>query len=156
VNGKTEDLAKDMDSFMGDISDSITKVIDTIQTWKETYLNAIRDMMAANEKWNLSSYEVPAGYSSWEDYFKDHPPEIDWDWTPSYTGEAGGEYRGYMIGNESNSGTSDSGGSPKNPPKTPGGGGKGVYRTVPLPERRYDTSDADDVIEEFYNYGKES
>ena len=156
VNGKTEDLAKDMDSFMGDISDSITKVIDTIQTWKETYLNAIRDMMAANEKWNLSSYEVPAGYSSWEDYFKDHPPEIDWDWTPSYTGEAGGEYRGYMVGNESNSGTSDSGGSPKNPPKTPGGGGSGGYRTVPLPERRYDTSDADDVIEEFYNYGKES
>lgn len=49
VNGKTEDLAKDMDSFMEDISDSITKVIDTIQTWKETYLSAIRDMMAANE-----------------------------------------------------------------------------------------------------------
>lgn len=130
VNGKTEDLAKDMDSFMGDISDSITKVIDTIQTWKETYLSAIRDMMAANEKWNLSSYEVPAGYSSWEDYFKDHPPEIDWNWTPSYTGEAGGEYRGYMVGNESNSGTSSSGGNtntssinqkPKtsNMPKTP-------------------------------------
>lgn len=111
VNGKTEDLAKDMDSFMGDISDSITKVINTIQTWKETYLSAIRDMMAANEKWNLSSYEVPAGYSSWEDYFKDHPPEIDWNWTPSYTGEAGGEYRGYMVGNESNSGTSNSGGN---------------------------------------------
>lgn len=106
VNGKTEDLAKDMDSFMGDISDSITKVINTIQTWKETYLSAIRDMMAANEKWNLSSYEVPAGYDSWEDYFKEHPPEIDWDWKPSYTGEAGGEYRGYMVGNESNSGTS--------------------------------------------------
>lgn len=130
VNGKTEDLAKDMDSFMGDISDSITKVINTIQTWKETYLSAIRDMMAANEKWNLSSYEVPAGYSSWEDYFKDHPPEIDWNWTPSYTGEAGGEYRGYMVGNESNSGTSSSGGNtntssinqkPKtsNTPKTP-------------------------------------
>ena len=111
VNGKTEDLAKDMDSFMGDISDSITKVIDTIQTWKETYLSAIRDMMAANEKWNLSSYEVPAGYDSWEDYFKEHPPEIDWDWKPSYTGEAGGEYRGYMVGNESNSGTSSSGGN---------------------------------------------
>lgn len=111
VNGKTEDLAKDMDSFMGDISDSITKVINTIQTWKETYLSAIRDMMAANEKWNLSSYEVPAGYDSWEDYFKEHPPEIDWDWKPSYTGEAGGEYRGYMIGNESNSGTSSSGGN---------------------------------------------
>lgn len=111
VNGKTEDLAKDMDSFMGDISDSITKVINTIQTWKETYLSAIRDMMVANEKWNLSSYEVPAGYSSWEDYFKDHPPEIDWNWTPSYTGEAGGEYRGYMVGNASNSGTNSSGGS---------------------------------------------
>lgn len=130
VNGKTEDLAKDMDSFMEDISDSITKVIDTIQTWKETYLSAIRDMMAANEKWNLSSYEVPAGYDSWEDYFKEHPPEIDWDWKPSYTGEAGGEYRGYMVGNESNSGTSGSGGNtntssinqkPKTPkmPKTP-------------------------------------
>lgn len=130
VNGKTEDLAKDMDSFMEDISDSITKVINTIQTWKETYLSAIRDMMAANEKWNLSSYEVPAGYDSWEDYFKEHPPEIDWDWKPSYTGEAGGEYRGYMIGNESNSGTSSSGGNtntssinqkPKTPktPKTP-------------------------------------
>lgn len=111
VNGKTEDLAKDMDSFMEDISDSITKVINTIQTWKETYLSAIRDMMAANEKWNLSSYEVPAGYDSWEDYFKEHPPEIDWDWKPSYTGEAGGEYRGYMVGNESNSGTSSSGGN---------------------------------------------
>lgn len=156
VNGKTEDLAKDMDSFMEDISDSITKVIDTIQTWKETYLSAIRDMMAANEKWNLSSYEVPAGYDSWEDYFKDHPPEIDWDWTPSYTGEAGGEYRGYMVGNESNSWTNSSGGGPKNPPKTPGGEGEGVYRTTPLPERKYDTSDADDVIEEFYNNGKES
>ena len=130
VNGKTEDLAKDMDSFMGDISDSITKVINTIQTWKETYLSAIKDMMAANEKWNLSSYEVPAGYDSWEDYFKEHPPEIDWDWKPSYTGEAGGEYRGYMVGNESNSGTSGSGGNtntssinqkPKTPktPKTP-------------------------------------
>lgn len=130
VNGKTEDLAKDMDSFMEDISDSITKVINTIQTWKETYLSAIRDMMAANEKWNLSSYEVPAGYDSWEDYFKEHPPEIDWDWKPSYTGEAGGEYRGYMVGNESNSGTSSSGGNtntssinqkPKTPktPKTP-------------------------------------
>lgn len=119
VNGKTEDLAKDMDSFMEDISDSITKVIDTIQTWKETYLSAIRDMMAANEKWNLSSYEVPAGYSSWEDYFKDHPPEIDWNWTPSYTGEAGGEYRGYMVGNESNSGTSSSGGSIINTNVTP-------------------------------------
>ena len=111
VNGKTEDLAKDMDSFMEDISDSITKVINTIQTWKETYLSAIRDMMAANEKWNLSSYEVPAGYDSWEDYFKEHPPEIDWDWKPSYTGEAGGEYRGYMVGNASNSGTNSSGGS---------------------------------------------
>lgn len=130
VNGKTEDLAKDMDSFMEDISDSITKVINTIQTWKETYLSAIRDMMAANEKWNLSSYEVPAGYDNWEDYFKEHPPEIDWDWKPSYTGEAGGEYRGYMVGNESNSGTSSSGGNtntssinqkPKTPktPKTP-------------------------------------
>lgn len=130
VNGKTEDLAKDMDSFMGDISDSITKVIDTIQTWKETYLSAIRDMMAANEKWNLSSYEVPAGYDSWEDYFREHPPEIDWDWKPSYTGEAGGEYRGYMVGNESNSGTSSSGGNtntssinqkpkPSKPPKIP-------------------------------------
>lgn len=130
VNGKTEDLAKDMDSFMEDISDSITKVINTIQTWKETYLSAIRDMIAANEKWNLSSYEVPAGYDNWEDYFKEHPPEIDWDWKPSYTGEAGGEYRGYMVGNESNSGTSSSGGNtntssinqkPKTPktPKTP-------------------------------------
>lgn len=130
VNGKTEDLAKDMDSFMEDISDSITKVINTIQTWKETYLSAIRDMMAANEKWNLSSYEVPAGYDSWEDYFKEHPPEIDWDWKPSYTGEAGGEYRGYMVGNESNSGTSSSGGNtntssinqkpkPSKPPKIP-------------------------------------
>lgn len=130
VNGKTEDLAKDMDSFMEDISDSITKVINTIQTWKETYLSAIRDMMAANEKWNLSSYEVPAGYDSWEDYFKEHPPEIDWDWKPSYTGEAGGEYRGYMVGNESNSGTSSSGGNtntssinqkpkPSKTPKTP-------------------------------------
>lgn len=118
VNGKTEDLAKDMDSFMGDISDSITKVINTIQTWKETYLSAIRDMMAANEKWNLSSYEVPAGYSSWEDYFKDHPPEIDQNWIPSYTGEAGGEYRGYMIGNASNSGTSGGSGSNTNTPKT--------------------------------------
>ena len=155
VNGKTEDLAKDMDSFMGDISDSITKVIDTIQTWKETYLSAIRDMMAANEKWNLSSYEVPAGYSSWEDYFKDHPPEIDWNWTPSYTGEAGGEYRGYMVGNASNSGTSGGSGSNTNTPKTPY-----TPRTPPfddaieLPE--HDTSDADDVIEKFYNNGKES
>lgn len=119
VNGKTEDLAKDMNSFMEDISDSITKVINTIQTWKETYLSAIRDMMAANEKWNLSSYEVPAGYSSWEDYFKDHPPEIDWDWTPSYTGEAGGEYRGYMVGNESNSWTNSSGGSIRDTDVTP-------------------------------------
>ena len=156
VNGKTEDLAKDMDSFMGDISDSITKVINTIQTWKETYLSAIRDMMAANEKWNLSSYEVPAGYDSWEDYFKEHPPEIDWDWKPSYTGEAGGEYRGYMVGNESNSGTSGGSGNADDSDKKPGGGGSGGYRTVPLPERRYDTSDADDVIEEFYNHGKES
>ena len=156
VNGKTEDLAKDMDSFMEDISDSITKVIDTIQTWKETYLSAIRDMMAANEKWNLSSYEVPAGYDSWEDYFKEHPPEIDWDWKPSYTGEAGGEYRGYMVGNESNSGTSGGSGNADDSDKKPGGGGSGGYRTVPLPERRYDTSDADDVIEEFYNHGKES
>nr|DAT10122.1 MAG TPA: hypothetical protein [Caudoviricetes sp.] len=108
-----------MDSFMGDISDSITKVINTIQTWKETYLSAIRDMMAANEKWNLSSYEVPAGYSSWEDYFKDHPPEIDWNWTPSYTGKAGGEYRGYMVGNASNSGTNSSGGSIRDTDVTP-------------------------------------
>ena len=156
VNGKTEDLAKDMDSFMEDISDSITKVIDTIQTWKETYLSAIRDMMAANEKWNLSSYEVPAGYDSWEDYFKEHPPEIDWDWKPSYTGEAGGEYRGYMVGNESNSGTSGSSGNANDSGKKSSGGSSGGYRTVPLPERRYDTSDADDVIEEFYNHGKES
>ena len=156
VNGKTEDLAKDMDSFMGDISDSITKVINTIQTWKETYLSAIRDMMAANEKWNLSSYEVPAGYDSWEDYFKEHPPEIDWDWKPSYTGEAGGEYRGYMVGNESNSGTSGSSGNANDSGKKSGGRGSGGYHTVPLPERRYDTSDADDVIEEFYNHGKES
>lgn len=156
VNGKTEDLAKDMDSFMEDISDSITKVINTIQTWKETYLSAIRDMMAANEKWNLSSYEVPAGYDSWEDYFKEHPPEIDWDWKPSYTGEAGGEYRGYMVGNESNSGTSGGSGNADDSGKKSGGDRVGGYRTVPLPERRYDTSDADDVIEEFYNHGKES
>ena len=156
VNGKTEDLAKDMDSFMGDISDSITKVINTIQTWKETYLSAIRDMMAANEKWNLSSYEVPAGYDSWEDYFKEHPPEIDWDWKPSYTGEAGGEYRGYMVGNESNSGTSGSSGNANDSGKKSSGRSSGDYRTVLLPERRYDTSDADDVIEEFYDHGKES
>ncbi|MCI7444702.1 MAG: hypothetical protein MSA89_16765 [Clostridium sp.] len=145
-----------MDSFMGDISDSITKVIDTIQTWKETYLSAIRDMMAANEKWNLSSYEVPAGYDSWEDYFKEHPPEIDWDWKPSYTGEAGGEYRGYMVGNESNSGTSGGSGNADDSDEKSGGDRVGGYRTVPLPERKYDISDANDVIEEFYNHGKES
>lgn len=156
VNGKTEDLAKDMDSFMEDISDSITKVIDTIQTWKETYLSAIRDMMAANEKWNLSSYEVPAGYDSWEDYFKEHPPEIDWDWKPSYTGEAGGEYRGYMVGNESNSGTSGGSGNADDSDEKSGGDRVGGYRIVPLPERKYDISDANDVIEEFYNHGKES
>ena len=137
VNGKTEDLAKDMDSFMGDISDSITKVINTIQTWKETYLSAIRDMMTANEKWNLSSYEVPAGYSSWEDYFKEHPPEIDWDWKPSYTGEAGGEYRGYMVGNESNSGTSSGGNtnasSINQKPKTP------KTPKIPLKDNSFET-----------------
>jgi hypothetical protein len=111
--------------------------------------------MAANEKWNLSSYEVPAGYSSWEDYFKDHPPEIDWNWTPSYTGEAGGEYRGYMVGNASNSGTSGGSGSNTNTPKTPY-----TPRTPPLDDAielpEHDTSDADDVIEKFYNHGKES
>ena len=70
--------------------------MQTTQSWKETYLSAIKEMMAANETWNLASYEIPDGYSSWEDYYKDHPSEIDWDWQPTYTGKKEGEYRGYM------------------------------------------------------------
>ena len=61
-----------------------------------------------------------------------------------------------MVGNESNSGTSGSSGNANDSGKKSSGGGSGGYRTVLLPERRYDTSDADDVIEEFYNHGKES
>lgn len=96
VGDKTHDLAQDMDTYTEEIRQSIIKVMQTTQSWKETYLSAIKEMMAANETWNLASYEIPDGYSSWEDYYKDHPSEIDWDWKPTYTGKASGEYRGYM------------------------------------------------------------
>lgn len=96
VGDKTHDLAQDMDTYTEEIRQSIIKVMQTTQSWKETYLSAIKEMMAANETWNLASYEIPDGYSSWEDYYKDHPSEIDWDWQPTYTGKKEGEYRGYM------------------------------------------------------------
>ena len=96
VGDKTQDLAQDMDTYTEEIRQSIIKVMQTTQSWKEAYLSAIKEMMAANETWNLASYEIPDGYNSWEDYYKDHPSEIDWDWKPTYTGKADGEYRGYM------------------------------------------------------------